>query len=87
MPEINDRAKIYLVLYLDLDDRACQRYWSVKVGISLKRFIKSSFIVGKSEKRRISHGIGTITISSRLYKESIITWIDLLKKENIAGMV
>ncbi len=87
LPEISDKAKIYLVLYPDLNDSNCQRYWSAKVGVPLKRFIKSSVIVGKSKKRRISHGIGTITISSRLFKESIITWIDLLKKENIAGMV
>ena len=87
LPEISDKAKIYLVLYPDLDDISCKRYWSTKVGIPLKRFINSSVIVGKSKKRTISYGIGTITISSRLYKESIITWIDLLKKENIADII
>lgn len=87
LPEISDKAKIYLVLYPDLDDVSCQLYWSRKVGLPRKRFIKSSVIVGKSKKLKIRHGIGTITISSRLYKENIITWIDLLKKDNIAGII
>lgn len=84
LPEISDRAKIYLVLYPDLNDHLCRRYWSEKIGLSLDKFFKSSYIKGKCPTKRLLYGIGTLTVSSRLYKEKIIAWIDLIKQE---GMV
>jgi len=83
LPEVQAKAKIYLVLYKDLDEKSCQSTWSKKVGLPLERFIKSSFIKGRHPSRRLSYGIGTLTISSRLYKEQIITWVDLIKNEDI----
>ena len=83
LPEISQKAKIYLVLYPDLNEATCQRYWSEKVGFSVDRFIKSSFIKGRCPTKRLAYGIGTITISSRLYKESIMSWLDLAKREDI----
>lgn len=83
MPEISDRAKMYLVLYPDLNDHLCKQYWSSQVGLPLDKFFKSSYIKGKCPTKRLSYGIGTLTISSRLYKEKVITWIDLFKKEKI----
>jgi hypothetical protein len=81
--EISDKAKMYLVLYPDLNEEICKKYWSTKVGLPLDRFIKSSFIKGKHPSKRLAHGIGTLTINSRAYKEKIITWVGLIKNENI----
>ena len=83
LPEISDRAKMYLVLYPDLNEKVCKEYWSGKVGLPTDRFFKSSFIAGRHPSKRLAYGIGTLTVSSRAYKEKIIEWIELIKLENI----
>lgn len=83
LPEVSSKAKIYLVLYPDLNEETCQRHWSKEVGLPLDRFIKSSFIKGRHPTKRLSYGIGTLTVSNRLYKEQVMTWINLAKQENI----
>lgn len=83
LPEIVHRSRMYLILYPDLNDMDCRQYWSKKVGIPLDRFIKSSYIKGKHPTNRLSYGIGTLAINSRAYKEKIITWLNLIKIENI----
>jgi len=83
LPEIEHKAKIYLVLYKDLDEALCQKHWSKEVGLPLDRFFKSSFIKGKHPTKRLSYGVGTMTISNRLYKEQMICWVALAKKENL----
>ena len=80
LSEISSKAKIYLVLYPDLDDQICRKYWSKQTGLSLDRFIKSSIIKGKHPTKRLQYGIGTLTINSRQYKEKIITWVSLIKE-------
>ena len=83
LPEVVQKAKMYLVLYPDLDDMSCRRHWSEKVGLPLDKFIKSSFIKGQHPTKRLAYGIGTITIRNRLYKEQMMTWVGLAKQENI----
>lgn len=81
LPELLPKAKIYLVLYKDLEEKVCQEHWSAQVGVPLDKFIKSSYIVGRSPTKRLAHGIGTLLVSSRAYKEIIHTWLALFKKE------
>ncbi len=83
LPKISHKAKIYLILYPDLDDNKCKNYWSKEVGLSLNKFMGSSYIQGKCPTKRLSYGVGNITISSRLYKEQIIAWIKLVRRKNI----
>lgn len=81
LPELLPKAKIYLVLYEDLDSTVCQKYWSAQVGVPLDKFIKSSYIIGRSPTKRLAYGIGTLLVSSRAYKEIVYTWLALYKKE------
>jgi hypothetical protein len=83
LPEVEHKAKIYLVLYKDLNDEICRHYWSETVGLPLSGFIKSSFIKGRHPTKRLSYGIGTIIISNRLYKEQMMTWVNLAKQKDI----
>ena len=39
-PVIVEKSKIYLILYPDLNDEVCKRYWSDIVGIPLDNFFK-----------------------------------------------
>lgn len=83
LPEISDKAQIYLVLYPDLDDKTCRNHWSAIVGLPVEKFINSSYIKGNHPTKRLEYGIGTLAIANRLYKEKIITWVDMIKKLKI----
>lgn len=79
--DVIDKVRMYLVLYPDLNDNKCKKYWSNEVGISLDRFYKSQYIIGHSKKRILKYGTATVIISNRAYKEKIIKWIDLYKEK------
>lgn len=81
LPEIISKLRTYLVLYPDLNDLICKNFWSKQLKIHLDKFYKSQYIYGKHPTKRLSYGICTITVTSRSYKEIIISWIDLIKKE------
>ncbi len=83
--EISQRAKMYLILYPDLDDDKCKKYWSHTIGIPLDKFFKSQYIRGRSLHRRLMCGVGNIIVSSRADKEIIYTWLKI-KQEEIKHM-
>ncbi len=80
-PEISHKAKVYLVLYPDLNEKTCKQYWSKQIGISLDSFYKSQYIIGRSRRNKLAHGIGTLTVCSKAYKYRIFKWIELLEKD------
>lgn len=78
----NKEIHLYLILYPDLSDEKCKKFWSEKTKIPLKNFGKSSFIYGRHPTKKLENGICIIRIDrSRGLKEKIITWIDLLVKD------
>lgn len=79
--EIAHHLRAYLVLYPDLDEATCKRYWSENVKIPVERFFKSTYIHGHHHTKRLGYGTCTITISSRAYKEKIHTWLNLMQSE------
>ena len=81
LPQVFQKTKMYLVLYPDLNDCKCKEHWSKMVGVPLDRFYKSQYIKGRSAKRILLFGVGTLIVSSRAYKEMIIHWLELRKKE------
>lgn len=74
------KVKAYLVLYSDLSDQECKKYWSNSSKIPIERFGKTQFIQGRHPTRRTTYGMCTVCISSRGLKEKIAIWIDLLYK-------
>ncbi|OIO50369.1 MAG: hypothetical protein COV41_00090 [Candidatus Brennerbacteria bacterium CG11_big_fil_rev_8_21_14_0_20_43_10] len=81
LPEIGDLIKAYLILYPDLNDNTCKKFWSAIIRVTPDRFLKSHYITGHHPTKRLPHGICTIYISRRAYKERICEWIELYKKE------
>ena len=81
--EIFYKTKAYLVLYPDLNEEECKKFWSANTGISVEKFIKSTFISGQHPTKRLGHGICTIIITSRVFKEKINTWLNLIRNEVI----
>ncbi|MDP3772160.1 MAG: hypothetical protein Q8Q94_02160 [bacterium] len=74
LPE--DRIRAHLILYPDLDDSLCKKYWSSLIGINQNLFYKTQVIQGRHETRRLGHGICSVEVSSRQLKEKILVWIN-----------
>ncbi|OGH87838.1 MAG: hypothetical protein A3J93_05410 [Candidatus Magasanikbacteria bacterium RIFOXYC2_FULL_42_28] len=73
-----ERIKIWLLLYKDLNEIKCKRYWTTKLNLRPSQFVKSQCIVGRHKTRRVSYGVCNLYVSNRLLKEKILTWIELL---------
>lgn len=80
--ELRQKIRMYLILYPDLDEQMCLRHWSTEVGLPKKLFYKSTYIQGKSEKRTLTYGVGTIIITNRAYKEKIVAWLEEFRNES-----
>lgn len=80
-PEIFPKTKAYLILYPDLIEKKCIKFWSKKIGLKQNRFIRSQYIHGHHPTKRLTHGICTLVITNRAYKEKIIIWLELFKNE------
>ena len=76
-----ERIKLHLILYPDLNDDICKKFWSEKTGIKATQFIKSSYIQGRHPTKRLTNGICIIYFNSKGFKEKIFTWIKLFQQE------
>ena len=76
-----EKIRAAMILYPDLKERKCKRYWSSSIGIPESHFTKTQFIKGKHPTKRLTYGIGIISLSSRALKEKIFVWIDLFHRK------
>lgn len=78
-----DKKKIrfWILLYPDLDEVACMKFWSKKTGISVSQFYKNQVIQGRSKKRTLHFGVGNTIIGSTLLKKKLNKWMELALKE------
>lgn len=81
LPDIFIRVRAYLILYPDLNDADCKKFWAQSVGIPVDTFMKSQYIKWRHPTKRLSYGICTVTATSRAQKEIILEWLDLTRKE------
>lgn len=75
------RIRAGLLVYPDLNKNECEIYWSKAIGLDKKNFTKSIVIQGKHRIRKVSHGICTLSFSSRFLKEKMLIWMSLLGQE------
>lgn len=75
-----EKIHIWLLLYPDLLDNVQKNFWSKATGVPLSQFKNSIYIQGRHPTKRLSYGVCNIYVSSREFKEKIITWIDLAQK-------
>lgn len=81
VPEERIRANV--LLYPDLDQNKCKRFWVGKTGLSDKNFNKSVVIQGRHKTRRLPYGVCNINTSSSYLKQKMFVWLTLLPKEFI----
>lgn len=72
------KVRLYMMLYQDLNEDICKKFWEENIDLPLTKFNKTQYIKGKDHPtKRLSYGICNINICSRELKEKIHTWIDL----------
>ncbi len=75
-----EKIFIWLLLYPDLLDTVQKNFWSKATGIPISQFKNSIYIQGRHPTKRLSYGVCNIYVSSREFKEKIMTWLDLSQK-------
>jgi transcriptional regulator with XRE-family HTH domain len=73
--------RIWLLLYPDLDEIACMKYWSKKTGLSPTQFHKNQYVQGRGKKTTIHYGIANILVGSTPMKKKLLKWINILQKD------
>jgi len=78
-----DQEKIRggVLIYPDLDDEKCLKFWSKEVNIKLDRFFRSTVINGKGKPRKRGNGVCIISVHDKYLKKKVLTWLELFKKE------
>lgn len=78
IPKTN--LRLTLILYPDLSEKKCKRFWSKAASLPERQFYKTQFIQGRHPTTRLSNGICMVTCSGRRIKEKVMVWIDLLSR-------
>lgn len=73
----DEKIKAWLLLYPDLNEVECKEYWVKEAGLQGIAFNKSIVIDGRHKTKRLGHGVCTIGVSSRYFKEKMLLWISL----------
>ncbi|MDO8604075.1 MAG: hypothetical protein Q7K40_01565 [bacterium] len=71
------RIKAWLLLYPDLQESECKKYWKEEAHLQNVIFNKSMVIDGRHKTKRLGHGVCTVGVSSRYFKEKMLLWISL----------
>lgn len=73
----DEKIKVWLLLYPDLQESDCKEYWAREAGLQNITFNKSIVIDGRHKTKRLGHGVCTVGVSSRYFKEKMLLWISL----------
>lgn len=75
-----NKIRLGLILYPDLSDNECKKFWSNITGIKEDNFMKSQFIKGYHPTKRLSKGICMVVVNSGQSKIKVLEWIDLFSR-------
>ncbi len=86
------RIRAWILLYPDLNEIECKKFWIENTGLRQEDFMKSIVIKGKHKTRKLSHGVCSIGVSSTYLKSKFDVWMnlivqDLIQEKYNAGMV
>lgn len=76
-----EKIKAHVLVYPDLNEVDCRKYWALESGIDISRFTKNTTILGRHKTRRIKYGVCIVGISSTYLKVKVLEWLKLLPKE------
>lgn len=75
-----ENIRIALIIYPDIIESDCKKFWSKFLHIPLNQFYKTQVIQGKLRNKKIEQGICMVHIGNTSLKIRIHTWINLYTK-------
>lgn len=76
-----EAVRFWILLYPDLAESVCVKYWSKALQLSPTQFHKHQVISGRSKKRTLHYGVGNTIIGSTVLKYKLNRWIELALAE------
>ncbi|OHB21766.1 MAG: hypothetical protein A3J67_06695 [Parcubacteria group bacterium RIFCSPHIGHO2_02_FULL_48_10b] len=76
-----EKIKIGLILYPDLSDEQCKRFWKEIVRLPENNFMKTQYIRSRHPTKRLSWGICMVVVNNLEQKVKMLTWIDLFSRK------
>lgn len=76
-----ERIRLQLLIYPDIDIESNKRFWSFSTGMPFKHFTKSIVIEGRHKTKKLSHGVCTVVVSSTYFKVKITEWLKVFPQE------
>lgn len=76
----SERLRAGLVIYRDNDETMCKKFWSESIPLPYTQFFKTQVIQGRHKTRRLHNGICSLSVSNRVFKEKLLTWIKQIPK-------
>jgi len=73
-----EKVRAGLLLYPDLDDGVCKKFWAKSSGLGEGAFNKSTVIIGRHKTKRVRNGVCVVGFGSCYFKHKILLWIKLL---------
>lgn len=77
----SEKIRAWLLLYPDLKESSCIRYWLGGTGLSRSCFTKSVVIERRGLGKKLSYGVCNVGTTSKYLKTKLLKWIDLLAHE------
>lgn len=71
------KIRAWLLLYPDIQETECKEYWVKEIGLQNITFNKSIIIEGRHKTKRLGHGVCTVLVTSRYFKEKMLLWVSL----------
>lgn len=76
-----ETIRFWVLLYPDLDQSACEKYWCKALKLPKEQLYKTQIIAGKSKKRTLQYGVGNTIIGNTVLKHKLNRWIELAAKD------
>ena len=75
------KIKSWLLLYPDLEEQTCKKFWVEMAQLPAEGFNKSIVIKGRHKTRRTPYGVCTSGVTSSVLKLKMLLWQKLLAAE------
>jgi len=76
-----EKIRGHILVYPDLDQPECIKYWVEASRLTPQNFIKCVTIQGRHKTKRLGYGVCSIYVSSTYFKEKMLEWLRLLPIE------
>ncbi len=72
-----EKIKFWVLLYPDLDEDTCKKYWMKELGLTQSNLYKFQVVEGRHTKKKLRYGVGNTILGNKFLKVKLLEWIRL----------